>query len=104
MVRRMRMPRKDRDEFTHAIGKIRRYKPEGYQFILDNQQLLRSEFEEGKTVQPEVRRRLRANQLRSSGIYQSLKQVGRTSAIAGALARPCCSEKPFIWPFCNAEC
>ncbi|MBO9406843.1 hypothetical protein J7399_05355 [Shimia sp. R9_1] len=92
------------NEFALAIKKVERYKPEGHTYILENQDQLGREFFDLTASDLESPYNRRASQLRSSGIYQSLKRIGVASENVGYFVRPCCSKRPLIWPICDAEC
>lgn len=92
------------EEFELAINRIRRYRPVGYQYVLDAHQELRGLYLEQRNARGQSPFFRRENQLRTVGIYQSMKRIGKASELAGYFVRPCCKKWPLIWPFCDIEC
>ena len=84
-----------------AINLVGERQPEGYIYIVENEEQLAVCFADSSAYDAP---NTGDGQLTVDALYAGLEAIGRESAQKGAFTIPCWSTSPGMWPLCDMRC
>lgn len=90
-------------DFSLAMDLVRRLRPPGHRYVLDNEPKLAEDYAFALTEGAQSAY-YRQALLKTPALFANLVRIAWLSKRARQFTRPCCSTRPLIWPFCRRNC
>lgn len=90
-------------DFSVAMDLVRRIRPPGHRYVLDNEAALAQDYTFAVADGPQSPY-YRQALLKTPALFGNLVRIAWISKRARKFTRPCCSVRPLIYPFCRRNC